>query len=174
MSLSSRFGQDLYRYLDSNVTSYNWEHELLIGGPTRERVDVGGEPRHGQSKGCLPILIEAELKREDPVGNILKIWTRLNGGYPKGLILIQGFSKVYRSRKYSNRRIKAIVAIKFGKMIQRSSRRKFRYIPIEIPYYPRAGRTEGDGARETWARWFGQEIASHLRRLHIPLKETRN
>ena len=40
----------------------------------------------------------------------------MKGGYPKGLILIQGFSRVYRSPKYSNHRIKGAVAIRFGKM----------------------------------------------------------
>jgi hypothetical protein len=172
VSLSSRFGDDLCKYLNENVTSYEWETEVPIGGHTRERVDVGGKPKGRQTKRKVPILIEAELKREDPVGNILKVWTRTSSGaYRRGVIFIQGFSNVYRSKKYPDRCTKGNVAIKFGKLLQRSSGRKVRYLHVEIDYYPRAGRTEGDGARKDWAHWFGGEIVRRLRRLHVPLKD---
>ena len=168
MGLASRFGHDLCDYLNANVPSYAWSPEFRIGGPTRERVDVGGMPRGSKRKNAVPILIEAELKREDPVGNILKVWTRkLNGAYRRGVMLFQGFSKVHRSRRYPNRRTKGTVAIKFGRMLQRSTRRKIRYVPIEIPYYPRSGRTEGNGARQDAAIWFGGEIVSRLHRLRV-------
>jgi hypothetical protein len=162
MSLSSRFEHDLCKYLNERVDSYSWTPQFHIGGPTRERVDVGGTPkRRGRNKG-RPVLVEVELRREDPVGNILKLWTReLKGGYLKGRILIQGFSRVYRSPKYSNRRIKGAVAIRFGKMLEKSTR-GFSYVPIKIPYYPRAGSNEGNGARRKAAIWFGEKIATRL------------
>jgi hypothetical protein len=170
MSLSSRFEHDLCRYLNDRVDSYSWRPQVPIGGPTRERVDVGGTPKQRGSNGGRPILVEIELRREDPVGNILKIWTReLKGGYPKGLILIQGFSRVYRSPKYSNRRIKGAVAIRFGKMLESSTKRKLSYVPIRIPYHPRAGSNEGNGARRDAALWFGKTIAARLRSYGVSL-----
>jgi len=36
-------------------------------------------------------------------------------------------------------------------------------------YYPRAGSNEGNGARHDAAVRFGDTIATHLRKLHIPL-----
>lgn len=61
-------------------------------------------------------------------------------------VLIQGFSRVYRSRKYSNRCIKGHCALQFGRA------------------------NEGNGARHDAAFRFADTIATHLRRLHIPLK----
>jgi hypothetical protein len=170
MSLSSRFEHDLCKYLNERVDSYSWITQFHIGGSTRERVDVGGTPKQrGRNKG-RPVLVEVELRREDPVGNILKLWTReLKRGYPKGLILIQGFSRVYRSPKYSNRRIKGAVAIRFGKMLEKSTEGKFSYVPIKIPYYPRAGSNEGNGARRNAAIWFGEKIAGRLRNCGVSL-----
>jgi|SRR5208283_292157 len=164
MSLSSKFEHDLCRYLNDRVDSYSWTPQFHIGGPTRERVDVGGTPKQrGRDRG-RQVFVEVELRREDPVSNILKVWTReLKGGYPKGLILIQGFSRVYRSLKYSNRRIKGAVAIKLGKMLEGSMKGKFSYVPIKIPYYPRKGSNEGNGARRNAAIWFGKKIAVRLR-----------
>ena len=164
MSLSSRFEHDLCKYLNDKVDSFSWKTQFHIGGPTRECVDVGGTPKRTARNRGRQILIEIELRREDPVGNILKVWTReLKGGYPKGLILIQGFSRVYRSPKYSNRRIKGAVAIRFGKMVEDSTKGKFSYVPIKIPYHPRAGSNEGNGARKKAAIWLGKKIAARLR-----------
>jgi len=171
MSLASRFEHDLCRFLNDRVETYSWRSQFHIGGPTRECVDVGGTPKMRKRSRTGPILIEIELRREDPVGNILKVWTReLKGAYPKGLILIQGFSKVYRSPKYSNRRIKGAVAVRFGKMLEGSTKGKFCYIPVKIPYHPRAGSNEGNGARRDAAFWFANKIATRLRGCGVSLK----
>ena len=58
MSLSSRFEHDLCRYLNDRVDSYSWMPQFHIGGPTRERVDVGGTPKHRRSDRGRPILVE--------------------------------------------------------------------------------------------------------------------
>jgi hypothetical protein len=172
MSLSSRFEHDLCRYLNDKVDSYSWKPQFHIGGPTREKVDVGGIPKQKGSNGGRPILVEVELRREDPVGNILKVWTReLKGGYPKGIILVQGFSRVYRTPKYSNHRIKGAVAIRFGRMIEESTKKNSYYVPIRIPYHPHAGSNEGNGARRDAALWFGKRIAARLRSVGVSLSE---
>jgi len=167
MSLASRFNRDLCTYLDRRVPSYKWKPEYRIDKSTREAVDVGGQRQFEKKLGNPPVLIEAELKREDPAGNILKIWSRLmEGDYRSGVILVQGFSQVYRSSKYHNRRLKASVAKKLGALLQASTRGKLRYIPIDMPYHPRAGRTDGNGARLKAARRFGEEIARIVRKNH--------
>lgn len=96
MSLASRFEDDLCKYLDRKFPSYRWQKQFPVGGPTKECVDVGGTPKGGRTGRRVPVLIEPELKREDPVGNILKIWTReSNGAYRGGVILIQGFPRLH-------------------------------------------------------------------------------
>lgn len=175
MSLSSKFSHDLWKQLHNKVDSYHWyvEYRLDRHRGNRECVDVGGEPKPHNRRNLPLILIESELRREDPVSNVLKVWRRaLKRKYASGLCLIQGFSQIYRSRKYHNRGIKAECAKQFGRMMEHSMKRKraFRYIPISIRYYPRAGSNEGNGARHDAAVRFGNTIVGHLRRIGVPLR----
>jgi hypothetical protein len=168
MSLAARFNQDLCKELHSQLGKCDW-YQWLCEGPisnrTRERVDVVGKPKNSAADRQPTILIEAELKREDPASNVLKVWQCiLQGCFPNGVIFVQGFSKVYRSPMYSNRRVKCKAARRLGRFVQDNSPGKFEYISLNIPYFPRAGRTEGDGTRRDWARWFGRKIANQIKR----------
>ena len=167
MSLSARFNEDLWKRLKEKIPSYEWRPERRIGGPTKERVDVGGEPK--KTHGRRPtVLVEAELRREDPASNILKLWNRLvAGAYPSGVVLIQGFSKVYRSPKHHTRGVRYRSAKRFAKLVQRNFKNTFSYFPVNIPYHPRAGSNEGDGARIRWARWFADRVAARCRKLGL-------
>lgn len=170
MSLSSRFSHDLQKRLEEKVGSYKWKIEHRLDRRNRECVDVGGCPVRGIGRNLPTVYIEAELRREDPVSNILKVWRRaLHRKSTSGLILIQGFSRVYRSRKYHNRCIKGQCAREFGKMMEESTHKKVSYISIPMRYYPRAGSNEGNGARHDAAVRFADTIAVHLHKLHIPL-----
>ncbi|SRR5216683_4171867 len=170
MSLASRFTHDLQKRLEDRVGSYTWKVEYRLDRRNKECVDVAGHPSEGTERNSPVIFIEAELRREDPVSNILKVWRRaLHGKQASRTILIQGFSRVYRSRKYHNRCIKGQCARDFGKMMQESTHGKVSYIPVRMNYYPRAGSNEGNGARHDAAVRFGDTIATHLRKLHIPL-----
>lgn len=170
MSLSSRFSHDLRKRLENRVSSYDWKVEYRLDSRNRECVDVGGRPSQANRRKLPLVLIEAELRREDPVSNVLKVWRRaLQRRNASRLILIQGFSRVYRSPKYHNRCIKGQCARDFGKMMEESTHRKVSYIPVRMNYYPRAGSNEGNGARHDAAVRFGDTIATHLRKLRIPL-----
>ncbi|MBZ5598526.1 MAG: hypothetical protein LAN83_09395 [Acidobacteriia bacterium] len=169
MSLPARFNQDLCKKLNQGkklnqvMPGYTWQAELRIGGGSREAVDVGRRPPKGSR--LRPVLIEVELRREDPASNILKVWNRfLDGAYPHGVVLLQGFSQVYSSRKYHNRSLKAKVAKRLGRVVQESTKGRFRYIALDIPYHPRAGSNEGDGARRNAAQWLGDKVAALQRR----------
>lgn len=169
MSLSAKFDHDVYRRLEKRAPSFEWTKQETIGGPTKERVDVAGRPKarmHG--KRSYRVFIEAELRREDPVSNILKVWTRfLKGEYQSPIIFFQGFSRIYRSPRYSNRRIKAAVAREFGQMLEQQSKSAIRYIPIPMRYLPISGKHEGNGARRDAAFRFADRIVAHLKRLNV-------
>lgn len=163
MSLASRFNEDLCGELERRLPKYNWQCEGRLSRSTRECVDVAGQST--AQKRPRRVVIEAELKREDPASNVLKVWQSfLQGYFPNGVIFVQGFSKVYYSPKYHNRKVKCEAAKQLGAFIQGNTRGKLEYIPVDIPYHPRAGRSEGDGARRHWAEWFGHKIAGEIKR----------
>jgi hypothetical protein len=169
MSLSSRFSHDVLNRLEDRVKSYNWKPEHRVGKHTREAVDVGGLPLRGTSRDLPVVLIEAELRREDPASNVLKVWSRARKGeYKNGFVLFQGFSRVYRSKKYPNRCAKGECAQEFGKMMDESTNHKFSYVPVRMSYLPRAGSNEGNGARRKAAIRFADRIVSLLRERGVP------
>jgi hypothetical protein len=100
MSLPSRFYKDLRNQLRTRGwDAYEWIIEQRVSEKTKECVDLGGHLTSSKARKTRPVLIEVELKREDPVSNVLKVWTyALRGGYPFGFVFIQGFSRVYRSK----------------------------------------------------------------------------
>jgi len=168
MSLPSKFDHDLRNQLKKRLRAYEWTTQSRVSKETRECVDVAGELVCAGPRRTRPVLIEAELKREDPVSNVLKVWRHaLKGGYPMGFIFIQGFSRVYRSQKYPTRRIRGECAIQFGKMMA-DSMKKVAYIPIRIRYLPRSGSNEGNGARRNAAVRFGNAIVTRLRATKTP------
>jgi hypothetical protein len=171
MSLSSRFNHDLCNALADEVPGYKWKPEFSLSPTCRERVDVGGEPVSGKHRRV--VLVEAELRREDPASNILKVWTYLldrqsKRRFPRGVLLIQGFSKVYRSKKHHNKGLKYKAAVELGKLIRKGFHQRLKYIPVEIDYSPRAGSNEGDGARRNAAKRFGRQVAAIFRREITP------
>lgn len=165
MSLSSHFNHDLSNYLNCRFEGLGWKAEFPLSRSTRERVDVGGEAKGKSGKHAGAALIEIELRREDPVSNIIKVWQEVlaNRRWARS-ILIQGFSRVYRSPKHHSRRIRAMRAQKIGKFLAKHSSGKFEYVPLKIDYYPLAGSNEGDGARYNTAHRFGEQVISLLNR----------
>jgi hypothetical protein len=167
MSLSSRFNHDLCNALADELPGYKWKPEFSFSPASRERVDVGGEPVSGK-QGPV-VLVEAELRREDPASNILKVWTYLlddqsKRRFPQGVLLIQGFSRVYRSKKHHNKGLKYKAAKILGALIQKNSNQRLKYTPVKIDYSSRAGSNEGNGARRNAAKRFGRQVAAIFRR----------
>ena len=171
MSLSAKFDDDVCRHLNRRATSFKWTTQKRVGETTGERVDIAGqaEPRVGRRP--LPkVFVEAELRREDPVSNVLKVWSEfMRQGFKDEIIFFQGFSRVYRSRKYSNRGIKARCAQEFGKMMEKHTDESIRYVPIRMRYLPVSGKHEGNGARHDAAVRFANRIIASLREMKVPL-----
>jgi hypothetical protein len=179
MSLPSKFNHDLWNHLRHRVDTYEWKVEFPVGGSTKEAVDVGGtaKPNKSVTRTLPTVLIEVELHREDPVSNVLKVWRQaLRNKYVNGIVLIQGFSRVYRTKRFPTRRTRAACAQQFGYMMMqilgkrgKRHRTTVLYIPIRMRYYPRSGAKEGNGARRDAAFRFGDRIVAHLRQLRIPV-----
>ena len=171
MSLPSKFNRDLRRRLDSRVNSYDWVPEYRVGRSTKEKADVGGKTKRTGARSLPIVLVEAELHREDPVSNVLKIWRQaLKNRYPSGVILIQGFSRIYRTKRFPTRRTRGECSQQFGRMMMQILAKKAFYIPVRMNYYPRSGAKEGNGARRDAAFRFGDRIAAHLRKHGIAAK----
>jgi hypothetical protein len=95
VTLSINFSEDMKRVLVKEAPGYDWKVDWQA---EREKwlVDVAGIPR----KGGPWILIEVELKRDDPVGNVVKIWQWAKQRKIKTrIILFQAFSKHYWEKR---------------------------------------------------------------------------
>lgn len=157
---ANEFARDLKARLKETLPFYSWEGE--DGQPNinwkpasgeRESVDLVGEP----PKGKPLLLIEIELRRDDPSANVIKIWKWKKKGILGKFILIQGFSRYYtrRSRRFLER------AEFVGEQMKKD--KDGEYIPINFSYNPRKGGRVGAGARRHHARYLAGTI---LRRLH--------
>lgn len=91
MTLSINFSTDMTEVLRDKATEYDWQVDWPADGE-RWLVDVAGIHRSGGPW----ILIEVELKRDDPVGNVVKIWQWAQQQKIKNhIVMFQAFSKHY-------------------------------------------------------------------------------
>jgi hypothetical protein len=150
------FAHDMCKELSGLSEAKRARIEWQCRGPLRtghECVDltgyVSGKPR---------FLIEVELRRYAPVGNIVKIWKWVDRGLLKGkLTVIQAFSKGY-DRKLDNRRENA----KFiGERMEKLT--GVKYIAYDFRYRPRKKGKRGGGARQKQARRLASQIIGLLK-----------
>jgi hypothetical protein len=124
-------------------------------------VDVVGTDKTGKTR----VLIEVELRRYGPVGNVIKIWKRLTKDKcPDDVIFIQVFSNFY-SQKTQAKQYAAFIA---EKMVKEYS--SVNYILLEIDYKPGARKSDapvmkGAGRRRHHAEHLANTIRSTLKKL---------
>jgi hypothetical protein len=130
-----------------------WVKNWALRGET---VDVVG------LEGDTPkVLVEAELLREDPASNVLKIWQWVaERKIPNRVIVIQAFSKAYQKRKKPRKKRAVFIGEKFVQEFKAA-----RYEPMDFPYNPRPGSKVGGGARKKQAIKLAKRITTRLKRI---------
>jgi hypothetical protein len=167
MSRANKFAKTLCGQLENRIDSHKWKPEWKFGTKSRESADVGGENKSGRGDKRL-ILVEAELRREDPVSNIVKVWKYLQRGrFPNGLVLFHGFSSIYRSSKHPTKRGRARDARLVGRLMENVNGKRVCYEPIAFKYLPYKGAKEGGGARDRAARRLANRIVARWRKVRI-------
>jgi len=124
-------------------------------------VDVVGTDKTGKTR----VLIEVELRRYGPVGNVIKIWNRLSEDKcPDDVIFIQVFSKFYTKKTQAKRDAEFIAK----KMVKEYP--NVCYLSREIDYKPGARKSDapvmkGAGRRRHHAEQLANTIRSTLKKL---------
>lgn len=165
MIRADEFSKDLCKRLNKTVDSYRWQKD---GRPNvnwkpvpgvRESVDLVGEPKG--PKGRPRLLIEIELRRDDPSANVIKIWKWRKDGRIGNFVLIQAFS-----RYFTRRSPRLLERTKFvgERMVQDKAG---SYIPIKFKYNPRKHGRVGAGRRRHHARYLAGTIVRRLREAGI-------
>jgi hypothetical protein len=94
MPFAANFDRHMKRALEKSVPELTWKIGWHLRG-LGWRVDLAGLKQERPR-----VLIEAELKKDDPAANVIKIWswarTQKN---TKPILFVQGFSKLYVKRK---------------------------------------------------------------------------
>lgn len=157
MTLSINFSNDMARVLRKKAKEYEWEVDWPADGE-RWLVDVAGIP----SNGGPWILIEVELKRDDPVGNVVKVWKwSKEQKISNQIVLFQAFSKHYWEKR-TRLRLRAEF---IGKEMteDRSIRVRYKCLPMK-KYKPRKGKTQGAGCRTNHAKHLANRIIRLIRK----------
>jgi hypothetical protein len=94
MAYSLNFDKHMKRALEKSVPKLKWTTGWYLKGQ-HWRVDLTGlDGKHPR------VLIEAELKKDDPAANVIKIWRWAREQKNNNRILfVQGFSKLYFQTK---------------------------------------------------------------------------
>lgn len=161
MIRANEFAKDLCRRLKDTLQSYRWDKG---GRPNinwkpahgeRESVDLVGEPK--RPKGRPWLLIEVELRRDDPSANVIKIWKWKRHKLLGNFVLIQAFSRFYTRRSH-----RLLERAKFvGECMEGDKAGKYIWIPF--CYNPRKQGRVGAGRRRHHARFLAGKIVRRLR-----------
>jgi len=140
--------------LHEKAKDYDWEVDWAADGE-KWLVDVSGIPRNGGPW----ILIEVELKRDDPVGNVVKIWKwSKEKKISDQIILFQAFSKHYWEKRKRLRLRAEFIGAEMAK--DRSIKVRYKCLPMK-DYKPGKGNTQGAGRR----RFHAKKLAHRVLRL---------
>jgi hypothetical protein len=157
MTLSINFSKDMVGVLRKKAKDYEWKVDWPAD-PERWLVDVAGIPCNGGAW----ILIEVELKRDDPVGNVVKIWQwTKTQKITEQIVLFQAFSKHYWEKR-TRLRLRAEF---IGKEMaaDRAIRVRYKSLPMK-DYKPGKGKTQGAGRRTIHAKQLANRITRLIRR----------
>src|SRR6266481_9216127 len=96
MAYAPNFDKHLKKYLEIHAPKLKW-CSGWSAPKTRWKVDLVGF----KSNAVRPsILVEVELKRDDPVGNVVKIWQWAKQQKIKNqIVMFQAFSKHYWEKR---------------------------------------------------------------------------
>jgi hypothetical protein len=166
MAYAPNFDKYLKRGLDEKAPQYAWKAGW---GPDRERwkVDVAGVPK---KSGAL-ILIEVELKKDNPVENVVKVWRWASDAkYKRRILFLHVFSANFvKMRHFASppKKVKQYNrAVFVGERMQRDRNHKITYTVMKMKLRPSMVRgkiiKEGGGAMHRAARGLAMEIAKSL------------
>lgn len=153
----------LHKIIGNRATEFSNDlHAALRGSRKRLRKKFGGIVWHknwvlhkgetidvaGLDKDDAVVLIEAELLREDPSSNVIKIWKWAHETKLKRQILfVQSFTKPYRGRKKERFNRARFVAARMHHEFP-----NIHYKAVRLDYNPRPGGKIGAGRRRHHAR----------------------
>jgi hypothetical protein len=135
----------------------NWKPKgVAYGGVDVARLDEEDEPI---------VLVEAELRRKNPVSNVVKVWMWATKGKLNGrFLLVQAFSSHYKGSMTEHRRRARFI----GKRMHRELGSRVRYVGIDFEYRPRKHGKVGAGRRRCHAKLLAGHILECLEL--IPLR----
>lgn len=156
MAFAANFDKTMKKVLDERAPAYEWTRGWSPDGE-RWRVDLAGRPRKGDRR---LVLIEVELKRDGPLGNVVKVWrwASKRRSAPHGLF-IHAFSDHFsRSMRTHYERARFV-----GERMAADPRAKVKYETILFPFRPVKGRGRrikvGGGAMRKAARDLAKRMA---------------
>lgn len=124
MSRTSQFVKFLQRRLNEIEPTADWKGQSRIG-KGRASADLCGEI------GGKPVCIEVEIRRDEPITNVVKFWRAVEKGeYTNKVILVHAFSGHF-SKKNTHR----VHAEFIGKHMQALV--GVRYLSVPFPYVPK-------------------------------------
>lgn len=156
MAFAPNFDRAMKRALEKKAPAYTWETGWSAEGE-RWKVDLAGHP---SSERRPLVLIEVELKRDDPAGNVIKIWRWARiAKSPQGIVFIQAFSKHFWQTKIRQR----VRAIFVGERMMEDRKLSINYKWERMKFRPRmvpGQRTkEGAGRMVQAAKLLANRIA---------------
>lgn len=151
---SAVFAMELCDALKKETGNEGWECEAVLH-PSTERVDVGLK---AYGERGITVLIEVELRRGNPVVNIIKIWDwAAKYSNKKPILLIHALSHYYCTKT----RWTEYVSFVSAKMCE-DKQVNIRYKPMPFEFRPRKGTYGIGGAGKAHARALAKHIADCL------------
>jgi hypothetical protein len=163
MAYSLNFDHHMKRALDELIPKLTWTTGWYLKGQ-HWRVDVTGlEGKHPR------VFVEAELKKDDPAANVIKIWRwACDSKNTKRILFVQGFSKLYWQAKVRKRERAEFVG---ERMAEAGLRIDYKSRPIRyrnkngqwVHYTPKSRRgfhaKEGAGRLKQAAQGLAEDVA---------------
>lgn len=160
MAYAPNFDKAMKTVLDDKAPEYDWK---LGWSPVGERwkVDLAGIPKKGRRR---LVLIEVELKRDDPLGNVVKVWEWAHADRrPLPIFMVQAFSKHYWQTK-TRQRVRAVFA---GGRMRADKSLRIRYKCERMLYRPKMlpgfKTQQGAGRMKIAARLLADKIVKLMR-----------
>jgi hypothetical protein len=156
MAFAPNFDKSMKKVLEEKAPEYEWKSGWSAPGE-HWKVDVAGFKKNGSRS---VILVEVELKRDDPVGNVVKIWRwARDGKNTQRILFVHAFSKHYWQTKVRQRERAIFVGERMAEdpilhIVYKWQRMKFR------PKMVAGHRTkEGAGRMLLAAQLLGKKVA---------------
>lgn len=145
---------ELNRLQNKSESANKWTRSSAGLTTSRDRADVSLNSPSGNT-----VLIEVELRRGNPVANVVKTWfeaAKRKRKENRRLILVQAFSSYYKARPRW---------IPFAEFIgaQMQQQCGVKYLPIEFKYKPKKNARGIGGQGRLRARELAKEILNALR-----------